>query len=193
MARSQSAMEYLMTYGWAILIIAVVLASLYFLGVFNAGSSVGAGNPCVGEPGFVCTQVFVSQGGILSFNLAPTRGSNLYNTSFSCSSSANALSASQLPFNAIQSTGNAFVGSGNLANVIAAYNSVELLNDETYQISGIQCYGATGASGSMLSPIGTSFTGSIWMAYTPSGCTGSGSCSNIQYVQVARVNLKSSS
>ncbi len=36
--RSQSAMEYLMTYGWAILIIAVVLGALFQLGVFNAGT-----------------------------------------------------------------------------------------------------------------------------------------------------------
>ncbi|MCL5430225.1 MAG: LamG domain-containing protein [Candidatus Marsarchaeota archaeon] len=34
--RAQSAMEYLMTYGWAILIIAVVLGALFQLGVFNA-------------------------------------------------------------------------------------------------------------------------------------------------------------
>jgi hypothetical protein len=33
--KSQSAMEYLMTYGWSILIIAVVLGALSFLGVFN--------------------------------------------------------------------------------------------------------------------------------------------------------------
>ena len=33
--RLQSAMEYLMTYGWAILVIAVVLGVLYSLGVFN--------------------------------------------------------------------------------------------------------------------------------------------------------------
>jgi hypothetical protein len=32
----QSAMEYLMTYGWAILIIAIVLVALYALGVFNS-------------------------------------------------------------------------------------------------------------------------------------------------------------
>ena len=31
--RAQSAMEYLMTYGWAILIISVVLASLWSLGI----------------------------------------------------------------------------------------------------------------------------------------------------------------
>jgi hypothetical protein len=33
--KSQSAMEYLMTYGWSILIIAVVLGALSFLGIFN--------------------------------------------------------------------------------------------------------------------------------------------------------------
>ena len=33
--KSQSAMEYLMTYGWAILIIAIVLAALFSLGVFS--------------------------------------------------------------------------------------------------------------------------------------------------------------
>ncbi len=34
----QSAMEYLMTYGWAILVIAVVLAVLFQLGVFSGGN-----------------------------------------------------------------------------------------------------------------------------------------------------------
>lgn len=36
--RLQSAMEYLMTYGWAILIIAVVLGAIYSLGLFNGTS-----------------------------------------------------------------------------------------------------------------------------------------------------------
>lgn len=36
--KEQSAMEYLMTYGWAILIIAVVLGVLYYIGVFNGAN-----------------------------------------------------------------------------------------------------------------------------------------------------------
>ena len=36
--RSQSAMEYLMTYGWAILIIAIVLVALFSLGIFNSAN-----------------------------------------------------------------------------------------------------------------------------------------------------------
>ena len=36
--RQQSAMEYLMTYGWAILIVAIVVVALYQLGIFNNSS-----------------------------------------------------------------------------------------------------------------------------------------------------------
>ena len=35
MKKAQSAMEYLMTYGWAILIVIIVAAALYALGIFN--------------------------------------------------------------------------------------------------------------------------------------------------------------
>ena len=38
MRKSQSAMEYLMTYGWAILIIAIVLVALFSLGIFNSSN-----------------------------------------------------------------------------------------------------------------------------------------------------------
>lgn len=50
--KAQSAMEYLMTYGWSILILAVVIAALYLLGVFNAFSTI---NGCISTPGYLCT------------------------------------------------------------------------------------------------------------------------------------------
>ena len=40
MHRSQSALEYMMTYGWAILIIVIVAAVLYSMGIFNPSSSI---------------------------------------------------------------------------------------------------------------------------------------------------------
>ena len=40
--KSQSALEYMMTYGWAILIIVIVAGTLYSLGVFSPSSSVSA-------------------------------------------------------------------------------------------------------------------------------------------------------
>ncbi len=43
--KNQSAMEYLMTYGWSILIIAVVLGALSFLGIFNPITFAPKANP----------------------------------------------------------------------------------------------------------------------------------------------------
>ncbi len=63
--RSQSAMEYLMTYGWAILIIAVVLGALYSLGVFNMSAFM----PKIG-PG--ACHVFRPNGPGTSWNVALT-------------------------------------------------------------------------------------------------------------------------
>jgi hypothetical protein len=59
-------MEYLMTYGWSILIICIVVAVLYVLGAFggNAGS-VGSGS-CVAVSGFQCTSPSLNAGGYLS-------------------------------------------------------------------------------------------------------------------------------
>ncbi len=38
MLKQQSAMEYLMTYGWAILVIAIALAAMFQLGIFNSSA-----------------------------------------------------------------------------------------------------------------------------------------------------------
>ena len=43
--KAQSAMEYLMTYGWAILIIAIVLAALFQLGVFSSNTFAPKASP----------------------------------------------------------------------------------------------------------------------------------------------------
>lgn len=42
MRRGQTAMEYLMTYGWALLIIAIVIVALWAMGVFKLGAPTGA-------------------------------------------------------------------------------------------------------------------------------------------------------
>jgi len=51
--KAQSAMEYLMTYGWAILIVIVVVAALYSMGVFSGGGGGVACSPCFGYFAFV--------------------------------------------------------------------------------------------------------------------------------------------
>jgi len=69
--KAQSAMEYLMTYGWAILIIAVVLGALFSLGVFSGASLLGT--TCIASSGYLCTGL-VLHGGTLSFNFGQSTG-----------------------------------------------------------------------------------------------------------------------
>src|SRR5271169_2972658 len=85
-SKAQSAMEYLMTYGWAILIIAVVLAALFSLNVFNAGAQLGTS--CIGQPGYSCSSPSLTSYGLLTFTLGQGTGSTIYNAFFTCVSSA---------------------------------------------------------------------------------------------------------
>ncbi len=71
--RAQSAMEYLMTYGWAILIIAVVLGALYVLGVFNGTSFLGTS--CIAGSGFQCTNLLLHTSD-LSFSFGQATGND---------------------------------------------------------------------------------------------------------------------
>ncbi len=57
---SQSALEYMMTYGWAILIIVIVAAGLYSLGIFNPSSS--AISSINGFAGFQATAICAPNG-----------------------------------------------------------------------------------------------------------------------------------
>ncbi len=64
--KAQSAVEYLMTYGWSILIIAIIIASLIELGVFNSANSTP--NSCIGTTGYSCSGVILYSSGTLIVN-----------------------------------------------------------------------------------------------------------------------------
>jgi hypothetical protein len=51
--KAQSAMEYLMTYGWAILVVLIALGALFYLGVFSPKTP----NSCVATAPFTCADV----------------------------------------------------------------------------------------------------------------------------------------
>ena len=89
--RSQSALEYMMTYGWAILIIVIVAAVLYSFGIFSPSSSISAtitGFSGLGSVDAVClggTSFTVSLGNSLGYPINITR----INLTSSSSSSSN--------------------------------------------------------------------------------------------------------
>jgi len=84
--KSQSAMEYLMTYGWAILLIAIVLAALFSLGVFSSSSLIGTA--CVASSGFLCQSPLLNNDGIMSVTFGQTQfSSGITITGLNCSAS----------------------------------------------------------------------------------------------------------
>lgn len=84
--RAQSAMEYLMTYGWAILIIAVVIGVLYQLGVFGGANT--STNSCLASPGFNCSGITLYGNGTLSFTFGVVSSQTQMIGGIGCSSNA---------------------------------------------------------------------------------------------------------
>jgi len=86
MFKLQSAMEYLMTYGWAILLLGIVLASLYALGLFSPSSFVQS--QCLLQANFGCMNAYITSSGILTVNIEQNTQSPINITSIGCNSNA---------------------------------------------------------------------------------------------------------
>ena len=201
--KAQSAMEYLMTYGWAILIIAVVLAALFSLGVFNSGALLGTA--CIAASGYMCTNPSLSTSGNVVFTFGQNTGSSLYNIGFSCASASNALGpyittsgGFDSGFYYLNSGGTGLLqGSGS----VPGSTGYSLLTSQTVTLptsgNGVACYASSGNTllavsgvGGVL-PVGTSFSGTIWMNYTTSaGAPGGANPTYI--VKIATITVKAS-
>ncbi len=59
--RGQAAMEFLMTYGWALLVVLVAIGALAFFGVLNPGQFLPS--TCTITPGIACNDFKVAEGG----------------------------------------------------------------------------------------------------------------------------------
>lgn len=83
--KAQSAAEFLMTYGWALVIMLSVVAILYMLGVFNPSSSLP--NSCVFPIGLSCSGYKIVSGGALTLQLGQNTGKGITITRLGCSAS----------------------------------------------------------------------------------------------------------
>ncbi|MGC8652080.1 MAG: hypothetical protein ACP5UH_02410 [Candidatus Micrarchaeia archaeon] len=146
--KGQSAMEYLMTYGWAILIIAIVLAALFSLGVFSSSSFTGT--TCVALSGYLCSNPILHNG-VFTATIGQATGTS-WTTTILCfvptSMAAPASGATSCPTGT--GTGSDSVNSG-----LSSGQTVPA----SFTLSGIS------------STPGTVVTGSIWALYATSGST----------------------
>ncbi len=106
--QAQSAIEYITTYGWAILVIATVVVVLLYLGLFSNNLS---NNLCVGTAGYVCSSPLLLNNGLLSVAIEPISSSALSVTGLGCSNSSAAPSTfvpQNIPFEPLQPTSLSF-------------------------------------------------------------------------------------
>jgi hypothetical protein len=80
--KAQSAMEYLITYSWAIIIIAITLGALYALGLFNPNAFIS--NQCIFPADFSCLSGFLYTNGTFSVNLEQATQSSINITAVGC-------------------------------------------------------------------------------------------------------------
>lgn len=157
--KAQSAMEYLMTYGWAILIIAVVLIALFSLGVFKPSS----GSTCLGQAGFICQNAVYTPAGNVVATVGQATGTNW--------ATANIMF---VPSGAVTSVANALV--------CGASGAINTCNSITNGLASGVTAPVTLAATASVSP-GASVAGQLWAQYTITGS------SSLYYAQIASVNL----
>jgi hypothetical protein len=168
--RAQSAMEYLMTYGWAILIIAVVLGALFSLGVFSSGNLLGTA--CIAYSGFECQN--------------PLLHSSTFTATIGQSTGTSWTAANLI-----------FMGSGSGTPTSASFNAfgTNTITCPPYTVSGGLSSGSsttfttanymTGATtcSPMPATVGQTVAGTIWAQYNTASTSG-------LITQVATINIK---
>jgi len=154
-----------MTYGWAILIIAIVLAILFKLGVFSGASLTGTS--CLGTVGWSCSSLTYSGTG-LSFTLGQSTGTTINNVIIACSSSAG---SGGYPLNGywynptVTTTPANLPLSNSLVLATLSASTTSIPNAGTTSVSGLVCGGMTPGT------VGQTFQGYVWVAYEPAGST----------------------
>ena len=87
MVRGQSAIEYLTTYGWAVLILLVVIAALFWLGVINPKSVLQSS--CLLPADMSCRAYIINTEGYVAIDLGQATGHPINITHFRCTAARN--------------------------------------------------------------------------------------------------------
>ncbi len=93
--RSQSATEYLMTYGWAILIIAIVTGAFYSMGAFSTALS--GPSACIAITGYLCNDPVLYSSGALKVGFGQVGSGPITVTGSACTRNSTITSINPTP------------------------------------------------------------------------------------------------
>ncbi|HUY70129.1 MAG TPA: hypothetical protein VMV00_01005 [Candidatus Baltobacteraceae bacterium] len=173
--RAQAALDFMVSYGVALLVITIAIAIVFQIGLFNPQL---APTYCDASPGFSCLNYNLNSTGALTVTFSQAIGGTLTIVGAGCATQANGITVSPafgnvgvIPY----STGAQFYPTNALKNDIVMYSS------STSSMT-MYCYGPSGKVGGQK---GNSFTGFVWLNYSVSSMP---TTNSIQ--QVAAVSAK---
>lgn len=80
--KAQGAFEYMSTYSWALLVLAIAAAAIYFSGILNPNGVTT--QQCLLQGGFSCINAYMGSNGVLVLNLQQTTGTPIEVTAVGC-------------------------------------------------------------------------------------------------------------
>ena len=155
--KAQAAVDFMMSYGIALIIIFIAVAVIYKVSVLSPAL---ASSTCTASPGFACDAFILNRSGILTLQLAQATGGTITINGVACSS---------LPSS---SGNNPAYGNVYVANTPTYYFGTNSPGTGINLYSGssntlvLYCYSGGGIATGML---GNGFTGFVWLNYTVPG------------------------
>lgn len=142
--KAQAAMEYLMTYGWALLVIVIVIAILVSLNLFSAPQG------CSFErPGFTCGSPVIDTNGKLFLPLTNANPNNIKLVGVVCTADK----VQEAP-------------SAPASGQPGYFNEQMIYKQSTYEVSnGTYAPSCTKGGALFSGPAGTEFSGKVWVFY----------------------------
>lgn len=161
--RAQSAMEYLMTYGWAILVIAVVFAALFALNIFNLSGVSGISCTVQSSATYVCQQPSIITNSLFVVTFGQNTGATIYNAILSVAPTGSSLNSVGFP------------------STVSRASAITSLSPGVTTPVGIILSNAVLPANTLSVP----FTGTLWLNYsTTSGGVASSA------IQIGTINMK---
>ncbi len=151
--KAQVAIDFLISYGIALLIIGIALLVIYQIGILNPTLSPVQ---CVPVPGFSCGFFYINSSGIITINLAQDIGTQVTINGAACSTT--------YTLNSLPQYGNLYVTSNSQYYPPSNDPSGDVMYSSSNTTIRMNCYSGPGdmAGGQ----IGNLFFGHIWINFT---------------------------
>lgn len=164
-ARAQMSLDFLVSYGVALIIIATALYIVFTSGIFNPAI---LPDNCVPAPSFVCDSYGINTTGVLFIKLSQATGGEINVTGLACSTQLNTTNENKPATGNIKVLGYSGFPASYPANGINPSGTP--IYSDGYAVIEAYCYGPKGTidTGSL----GSGFTGYIFINYSTIGLPG---------------------